>query len=292
MPHRAAASRSPTSRPTARGRESSWDSPPSCRVASSAIRPRVSPPISCTQEPPLHRQGLDAGIQASRTFRVYRDVPDAVDPGAVAGCAKEIGSPLGKPLIFRLPAYGVSRNEWIDIHGFIKTPQGTRWARSSSSADRPGTPRAATLHSGQKGLRPLGPSSIAPEGAPRYAPVSGALDPIRSGDRPRSEGLVLDVLGPSGTSRDGLAGSSTGLPRPRFAAVKRFRARKARRSSPPRGGAERLFTVHGGENGGSKRHRSNPPPRSRSGPRCAGLTRTGDGVDGCHALSLIRFCSR
>ena len=47
----------------------------------------------------------------------------------------------------------------------------------------------------------------------------------------------------------------------------------------------------GGENGGSKGHRSNPPARSRSGPRSRGLTRTGDGVAGaCHALSLIRFC--
>ena len=51
---------------------------------------------------------------------------------------------------------------------------------------------------------------------------------------------MSDVLGPSGISRDELAGSSTGLSRPRFATVKRFRARKARRSSPPRGGAERF----------------------------------------------------
>ena len=51
--------------------------------------------------------------------------------------------------------------------------------------------------------------------------------------------------------------------------------------------------MKGGENGESKGHRSNPPPRSRSGPRSRGLTRTGDRVaEACHALSLIRFCSR
>ena len=48
-----------------------------------------------------------------------------------------------------------------------------------------------TLHSGRNGPRFLAASSSSPGGAPGYAPVSGALDPIRSGDRRGSAPATL-----------------------------------------------------------------------------------------------------
>ena len=136
-----------------------------------------------TIPPKASRPASRAGC--SRTDTATGRIGSGRDSGCTSGgiwaSSPTSGASRGRVWI-RRPS---SRNEWIDIHGLIKTPQVPAGLAPRTRLPLPFTlwSRVPTLHSGRKGLRPLGPSSISPGGAPRYAPASGALDPIRSGDR-------------------------------------------------------------------------------------------------------------